>query len=62
MSQQPSAGGLYLERMVERKKIDVNNLLKKHQDPSDPLFMRMTYMQSECKCAVLFYRSINVLN
>eukprot|EP01036_Dinobryon_divergens_P031432 gene31432-40828_t len=33
--------------MVERKKVDVNSLLKRHQDPDDPLFMRMTYMASE---------------
>lgn len=41
------SAAVYLERMVERKKVDVNSLLKRHQDPDDPLFMRMTYMASE---------------
>lgn len=41
--------GLYLERMVERKKIEANAMLKRHEDPNDPIFMRMTYMASECK-------------
>ena len=40
---------LYLGRMVERKKIVVDNMLRRHQDPSDPLVMRMTYMATECK-------------
>jgi len=44
-----SSPGLYLERMVERKKIEVNNMLKRHQDPTDKIFMRMTYLASECK-------------
>ena len=41
--------GLYLERMVERKKIEVDALLKRHQEPDDPLVMRMSYMASECR-------------
>ena len=44
-----TSSGFYLQRMVERKKIEVNNMLKRHQDPNDPIFMRMTYMSSECK-------------
>lgn len=43
----PSA--TYLERMVERKKIEVDALLKRHQSMDDPLVMRMSYMASECK-------------
>jgi indole-3-glycerol phosphate synthase len=37
----------YLERMVERKKIEVDNLLRRHQAEDDPLVMRMSYMASE---------------
>ena len=43
----PSAS--YLERMVERKKIEVDALLKRHQSMDDPLVMRMSYMASECR-------------
>ena len=39
----------YLERMVERKKVQVDRLLRQHQEPDDPLVMRMSYMASECK-------------
>jgi len=39
---------LYLERMVERKKVEVDSLLRRHQEPDDPLVMRMSYMASEC--------------
>jgi indole-3-glycerol phosphate synthase len=49
LSAKENARGLYLERMVERKKIEVNQLLKRHQSPDDPLVMRMSYMASECK-------------
>lgn len=42
-------GGTYLGYMVERKKIEVENLLRRHQEPDDPLVMRMSYMASECK-------------
>lgn len=45
----PSPSGQYLERMIERKKIEVNQLLRKHDKPDDPIFMRMTYMASENK-------------
>ena len=43
------ADNTYLDRMVQRKKIVVDNMLRRHQDPSDPLIMRMTYMASACK-------------
>ena len=39
----------YLDKMVKRKKIVVDGMLRKHQDASDPLVMRMTYLASECK-------------
>jgi indole-3-glycerol phosphate synthase len=39
----------YLDRLVERKKIVVDGLLRRHQDPDDPLVMRMSYMTSECR-------------
>ena len=39
----------YLQRLVDRKKIEVNTLLRKHQDLDDPLVMRMSYMASQCK-------------
>lgn len=42
-------GPTYLERMVERKKIEVDLLLRQHQEPNDPLVLRMTYMASESK-------------
>jgi indole-3-glycerol phosphate synthase len=38
----------YLERMVERKKVLVDNMLRRHQDSDDKLMMRMGYMSSEC--------------
>ena len=44
-----SSSGSYLEKMVSRKKIDVESLLRRHQEPDDPLVMRMSYMASECK-------------
>lgn len=40
---------LYLERMVERKKIEVDSLLRRHQAIDDPLVMRMSYIASECR-------------
>lgn len=43
------ADNVYLDRMVQRKKIVVDNMLRRHQDPSDPLVMRMTYVATECK-------------
>eukprot|EP01041_Mallomonas_annulata_P013103 gene13103-27666_t len=39
----------YLERLVERKKIAVDTLLRQHQELDDPLVMRMSYIASECK-------------
>ena len=54
-SSRSSSGGpaaVYLERMVERKKIEVDALLKRHQSEDDPLVMRMSYMASECKYSV----------
>jgi len=35
--------------MVTRKKIEVDGLLRQHQDKDDPLVMRMSYMASENK-------------
>jgi indole-3-glycerol phosphate synthase len=49
MSGGPIKAGIYLERLVERKKIEVNALLKLHQDPADPIFMRMAYISTENK-------------
>jgi hypothetical protein len=46
---QYSSAALYLERLVARKKIAVDGLLRRHQDPSDPLVMRMTYMATEAR-------------
>ena len=43
-----SAPSLYIERMVQRKKIEVDGLLRRHQEPDDPLVMRMSYMASKC--------------
>ncbi len=40
---------VYLERMVERKKIEVDSLLRRHQAADDPLVMRMSYIASECR-------------
>ena len=34
--------------MVQRKKIEVDGLLRRHQEPDDPLVMRMSYMASKC--------------
>lgn len=34
---------------MDRKKVEVDNLLRKHQEPDDPLVMRMTYMASQCQ-------------
>lgn len=49
-SQYKDESGIYLERMVERKKVIVDRMLQKHQAYDDPLFMRMTYIASENKC------------
>lgn len=43
------ASPVYLERMVERKKAEVESLLRRHQAMDDPLVMRMGYMASECR-------------
>jgi indole-3-glycerol phosphate synthase len=45
----PGVAGVYLERLVARKKKEVDTLLRRHQDSDDPLVMRMSYMASECK-------------
>lgn len=37
----------YLGRMVQKKKAEVDTLLRQHQDLDDPLVMRMSYMASE---------------
>lgn len=34
---------------VDRKKMEVDSLLRKHQSPDDPLVMRMSYMASKCQ-------------
>jgi indole-3-glycerol phosphate synthase len=34
--------------MVQRKKIEVNTMLRQHQGLDDPLFMRMAYMADKC--------------
>ncbi len=34
----------YLERMVARKRVEVDEMLRRHQDHDDPLMMRMAYM------------------
>jgi indole-3-glycerol phosphate synthase len=36
----------YLHHMVERKKVEVEDLLRRHTDADDPLLMRMSYMAS----------------
>lgn len=41
-------GATWLSRAVARKKIEVDNLLRRHQDLDDPLVMRMGYVSSEC--------------
>eukprot|EP01031_Cornospumella_fuschlensis_P025019 gene25019-30221_t len=41
------APGSYLHRMVERKKLEVDNLLKRRYHENDPLYLRMHYMASE---------------
>ena len=46
------AGATWLDRAVARKRIEVENLLRRHQEPDDPLVMRMSYMASECRYAV----------
>ena len=33
-------GASYLQRMVDRKKVEVDNLLRRHQEPDDPIVMR----------------------
>ena len=37
----------YLGRMVQKKKAEVDTLLRQHQELDDPLVMRMSYMASE---------------
>lgn len=41
--------GLYLERLVAKKKVEVENLLRRHQLADDPLILRLNYAASECK-------------
>eukprot|EP00981_Chlorochromonas_danica_P004921 scaffold988_cov165-Ochromonas_danica.AAC.23 len=41
--------GLYLERLVAKKKVEVENLLRRHQAADDPLVLRLNYAASECK-------------
>ncbi len=37
----------YLGRMIERKKKEVDSLLRKHSTPDDPLFLRLTYINDK---------------
>lgn len=37
----------YLERMVKRKRIEVDELLRQHQEVDDPLVMRMSYIATK---------------
>ncbi len=37
----------YWRRVIQRKEYEVEQLLKRHQDPSDPLQMKLSYMSSE---------------
>jgi len=46
------AGATWLDKSVARKRIEVDNLLRRHQEPDDPLVMRMSYMSSECRYTV----------
>lgn len=48
--------GMHLERLVERKKAEVDNLLRRHQAADDPLVMRLSYAASECKYVCLAQR------
>lgn len=41
--------GDYLARIVQRKKAEVDNLLRRHSSIDDPLVMRMTYVNNQCK-------------
>lgn len=45
-------GATWLDRAVARKRIEVDNLLRRHQEPDDPLVMRMGYLASSCNFAV----------
>jgi indole-3-glycerol phosphate synthase len=45
-------GATWLDRAVARKRIEVDNLLRRHQDLDDPLVMRMGYMASESRYTV----------
>jgi len=49
MSSEGWEQGRYLERMVQKKKFEVDALLRRHQDLDDPLVMRMGYMATEGK-------------
>jgi len=46
------AGADWLNKAVARKRIEVENLLRRHQEPDDPIVMRMSYMASACKYEV----------
>jgi indole-3-glycerol phosphate synthase len=47
MEMRQDAYATYLDRMVARKKVEVDNLLRRHNTEEDPLVMRMSYMASE---------------
>jgi|LauGreSBDMM110SN_4_FD.fasta_scaffold80181_1 indole-3-glycerol phosphate synthase len=42
-----AVSGTYLHKIVERKKIEVDRMLRMHQSDSDPLVMRMSYINSQ---------------
>lgn len=39
----------HFKRMIERKKVEVENLLHRHQKEDDPLLMRLNYMATNNK-------------
>ena len=49
MAGRKNAYASYLEKLVERKKVEVEQLLRQHQEKDDPIVMRMSYMNSESK-------------
>jgi len=42
-----AVSGTYLHKIVERKKIEVDRMLRMHQTDTDPLVMRMSYINSQ---------------
>lgn len=52
--------GYYLGKMIERKKVQVENLIRRHSAADDPLFLRMSYMNNENQFNIT--KSIKKLN